>query len=232
MISVQETLEDLYIEPQRLAKVREKREEKAREKREKQTMNMLNDPRPDWDSWFMTLAFIVSQRSLDKHTKHGCVVVDEESHSILSVGYNSPPRGCIDSEMPLERPGKYLVMEHSESNAITNAARCGIPLKGSIFYVTGPPCHDCFRKIINVGAVNIVHGPILHKRTSDQSDAIVLMNKRKSSNSSSTILENVKIEQISNIDSVYALLSQTHEYIECKLKEQEENETKKDADGN
>lgn len=31
-------------------------------------MKELQNPRPDWDSWFMTMCFVVAQRSLDKHT--------------------------------------------------------------------------------------------------------------------------------------------------------------------
>ena len=49
-------------------------------------------------------------------------------------------------------------MEHAERNAIYNAARIGISLKKSIFYVTGPPCPDCLRGIIQVGATEIIYG--------------------------------------------------------------------------
>lgn len=115
--------------------------------------------RPSFDLWFMTLSFLVSQRSLDPNTKHGCVVVDD-SNTILSVGYNSPPRGCVDEEIPLTRPEKYMYMAHAEINAITNAARSGVALNNSTFYVTGPPCAVCFRSILNSGAKRLVYGPI------------------------------------------------------------------------
>lgn len=115
--------------------------------------------RPAWPEWFMTICFVVSQKSLDPATKHGCVVVDEEN-TILSIGYNSPPRGCDDSTVPLTRPEKYGWMEHAESNAINNAARTGISLRGSTFYITGHPCLPCLRRVINVGAVEIVYGPV------------------------------------------------------------------------
>ncbi len=176
--------------------------------------------RPSWDSWFMTLTFVVAQRSLDKHTKCGCVAVDD-SKSILSVGYNSPPRGCIDSDIPTDRPAKYLYMEHSESNAVNNAARCGISLKGSTFYVTGPPCNACFRRIINVGAVRIVHGPILHQRTEEEIESIKIMNNRAAENFSSTRYCAVEMQEMHDMSSVYGLLDQTHEYIVKKLNKQE-----------
>jgi dCMP deaminase len=166
--------------------------------------------RPKWDDWFMTLCFIVAQRSLDKHTKHGTVVVDA-SRSILSVGYNSPPRGCIDSVIPLERPMKYEYMQHAEANAIANAARCGIPLFNSTFYITGPPCPTCFGKMLNVGATKIVHGPILAQETPEQAEAIRTMKMRQS----------LEVVEWTDIDSVFGLLNETGSYITRKLGEQE-----------
>jgi dCMP deaminase len=115
--------------------------------------------RPSFDLWFMTLAFLTSQRSLDPATKHGTVVVDD-SKTVLAMGYNSPPRGCVDEAVPLTRPEKYLWMAHSEINAISNAARTGVALEGSTFYVTGTPCAVCFRSILNSGAKRLVYGPI------------------------------------------------------------------------
>jgi len=115
--------------------------------------------RPDWDEYFMDIAFVIAQKSLDPSTKHGCVVVDSEK-GILTVGYNSPPRGCVDQLIPLERELKYTFFVHSEENCIITAARCGIALKGSTFYVTGYPCPRCFRGIINIGAIKVVYGPI------------------------------------------------------------------------
>lgn len=204
MISISEAREMMYLEPQR---------KRAWEEKKMQAKNKSTE-RPDWDSYFMTMTYLVAQRSLDKHTKHGCVVVDD-SRSILSVGYNSPPRGCIDSDVPLERPQKYLFMEHSESNAITNAARCGTSLKGSVFYVTGPPCNDCFRKIINVGAIKIVHGPVLHKRSTEQIESIELMNRRKVS-----LTPIIEVVEYSTMDEVFKLLFRTTDYIDSKLTEQ------------
>jgi len=126
-------------------------------KKIEQEYDALN--RPNFDLWFMTMAFLVSQRSLDPDTKHGTVVVDN-SNTILAVGYNGPPRGCVDEVVPLTRPEKYMWMAHSEINAITNAARSGVALNDSIFYVTGPPCVTCFRSILNSGAKKLVYGTV------------------------------------------------------------------------
>jgi dCMP deaminase len=191
------------------------REAARREERKGVSSNLTDAPvradleRPLWDDWFMTLCFVVAQRSLDKHTKHGCVVVDD-SRSILCVGYNSPPRGCVDSIIPLERPAKYDYMQHSEANAITNAARNGINLFNSTFYITGPPCPACFGKMLNVGVHKIIHGPILHQSTPAQIEAMETMKMH----------QDVEIIVWEGIDSVFKLLKGTESYITRKLGEQ------------
>ena len=160
---------------------------------------LLFSDRPEWDAWFITMCFLVAQRSLDKHTKCGCVVVGD-AKEVLSVGYNSPPRGCDDEKIPLERPAKYLFMEHAESNAINNAARCGMRLEGSTFYITGPPCNECFRRIINAGARKIVQGPIVHTSISQEEiDAIRLMNDRGENS--------IEIVKFKDSDRVFRILS-------------------------
>jgi len=165
--------------------------------------------RPEWDDWFMTLCFVIAQRSIDKHTKHGCVVVDN-SKSILSVGYNSPPRNCNDFKIPLERPEKYMYMEHAESNAISNAARVGTPLNGSTFYITGPPCHECYRRIINVGASRIVCGPIQSTMvTPEVVQALAKMGQHQK-------METMSFE---NGDAIRNLLHRTEDYLDEKLGE-------------
>jgi dCMP deaminase len=126
----------------------------------------------------MDMVFYISQKSLDPHTKHGCIVVDKE-YTPLSMGYNGPPRGCLDDLIPLTRPEKYAYMVHSEENAILNASRSGVSLKGSTFYITGFPCSRCFRGILNAGAEKIVYGPVNSNCISEEDKkAIELMNTR------------------------------------------------------
>lgn len=113
--------------------------------------------RPSWDEYFLSMCYLVAQRSLDKHTKCGCVAINKDK-AILSTGYNSPPRGYPDEKADLERPGKYIIMEHAERNMVANAARIGVSLLDSIVYVTGPPCSDCYRILWNAGAKQIIVG--------------------------------------------------------------------------
>lgn len=115
--------------------------------------------RPCKELNFMHMCFTVNKRSLDASTKCGCVVTDHEG-AILSTGYNGPLRGEIDENIPMTRPEKYDLMEHAERNSLYNAAKKGVSLNKSIFYVTGLPCIDCMRGIIQVGAIKVIYGPL------------------------------------------------------------------------
>lgn len=133
---------------------------------------MDNDTRPNWDQWLLSLCFVIAERSLDPSTKHGCVVASNDK-TILSVGFNGPPRGINDSLVPLTRPEKYDWFIHSEEAAIINAARHGVDLNGSTFYITGKPCERCFGKMISVGAKRIIHGPITSACVDTKSNDII-----------------------------------------------------------
>lgn len=115
--------------------------------------------RPCKELHFMHMCFTANERSFDPSSKCGCVVTDQDG-AILSTGYNGPVRGEIDENVPLTRPEKYDFMEHSERNAIYSAAKHGTALNESIFYVTGLPCLECIRGIIQVGAKKVVYGPL------------------------------------------------------------------------
>ena len=95
--------------------------------------------RPTWTDYFLGLAKVVSQRSHDIHTQHGCVITDQHNH-ILGVGYNGFPKNMDDTLLPTARPEKYHWMVHSERNALSN---CVIRPQNGIAYVTGQCCNDC-----------------------------------------------------------------------------------------
>jgi dCMP deaminase len=111
---------------------------------------------PSWDQYFITMTHLVAMRSKDRSTKGGTVIVGPDKE-IRSTGYNSFPRGCDDTDdSKHQRPAKYMWTEHTERNAIYNAARIGISLKGCTLYVNWMPCHDCARGIASAGIVEVV----------------------------------------------------------------------------
>jgi len=173
--------------------------------------------RPDWNNFFMTLAFIVAQKSIDPETKHGCIVVGED-RSILSVGYNSPPRGCIDENIPLTRPEKYPFFAHSEENSISNAAANGVCLKNSTFFITGHPCSRCFRGIINVGAKKIIYGPVNASCVTDEEkEAIHTMNYLGKKHIENWVVSDWNVEMVEYDGDVTDVLSRTINYLDKKM---------------
>ncbi len=122
------------------------------------------------DKFAYEMLLSVLKQSKDT-TKVGCVILGPDDE-VRSVGYNGFPRGVEDDPEKVperyERPEKYEWFEHSERNAFYNAARAGIALKDCILYVSGPPCTDCARGIIQVGIKEVVmvdlFGPEAAKR--------------------------------------------------------------------
>jgi dCMP deaminase len=103
--------------------------------------------RPNWIDYFLGLAKVVSQRSHDAQTQHGCVITDQ-NHRILSVGYNGFARGLDDNLLPKTRPEKYPWMIHAERNALSN---CTIRPENGVAYVTGQCCNDCIMALWQEG---------------------------------------------------------------------------------
>ena len=108
--------------------------------------------RPNWQNYFLGLAKVVSQRSHDIHTQHGCIITDAQNR-ILGVGYNGFPKGMNDTTLPLTRPEKYHWMIHAERNALSN---CVIIPDNGIAYVTGQSCNDCIMALWQEGIVKVV----------------------------------------------------------------------------
>jgi dCMP deaminase len=108
--------------------------------------------RPNWTDYFLGLAKVVSQRSHDSQTQHGCVITDSHNR-ILGLGYNGFPRGLDDTLLPNTRPDKYPWMIHAERNALSN---CTIRPENGIAYVTGQCCNDCIMSLWQEGVRTVI----------------------------------------------------------------------------
>ena len=147
----------------------------------------------NWDTYFLHLCNTVAKKSPCLSRKIGAILVRD--NSILSTGYNGPPRGIphcgedrlnkddqLKKTLKIFRPteaeltafksscprkvlgyksGTYMELcpaQHAEENAVSNAARCGTNIFGSILYMntTVLPCQKCFGTLINAGVVEIV----------------------------------------------------------------------------
>lgn len=135
----------------------------------------LHRKRPSWEEYFMLMADLVSTRSKDPNTHHGCVITDN-NHRIISCGYN----GCIqhidDSQIPQTRPEKYHYYVHAEQNAILFAKQ---DLTGCYAFITGAPCSTCAKLLLQAGISKIYYGTRTFKNWEEDFKAVQLMCKLK-----------------------------------------------------
>lgn len=113
--------------------------------------------RPDWDTYFMTIAHDVAARSTCDRALVGAVLVREKR--ILTTGFNGSPTGLphCDDVGHLMVDGHCVRTIHAEANSIIQAALHGVSTKGATCYVTHMPCLSCAKMLINAGIVRIVY---------------------------------------------------------------------------
>ena len=122
-------------------------------------------PRPSWDDYFMEIADVVARRATCDRGRSGCVVTKDKQ--ILVTGYVGSPPGephCdeVGHQMKTvrhedEHETQHCVRTtHAEQNAISQAAKLGIPLKGSTIYCKMTPCTVCAKLIVTSGIERVV----------------------------------------------------------------------------
>ncbi len=93
--------------------------------------------------------------------KVGAVIFNPKSYTIISDGYNGPPRkgGDLCGGKECTRDNLKVVSgtrceigcHHAESNAIANAARSGVSTLGMAIVITCEPCLMCAKLIHHAG---------------------------------------------------------------------------------
>lgn len=121
--------------------------------------------RPDWDSYFMEIASLVSKRSTCLRRQVGAVIVKDKN--ILSTGYNGAPTGithcevtgCLREKLNVPSGERHELCRglHAEQNAIIQAAYHGTSIKDSTLYCTNLPCSICSKMLINAGIIKIIY---------------------------------------------------------------------------
>ncbi len=131
-----------------------------------------------WNNYFMTIAEKLSKRS-------GCLCVNisaviTKDNEVVSTGYVGAPRNtkdcfekgyCLRRKLNIPSGSQYetCVSVHAEQNAIINAARAGVSIKGGTMYIFGEkryqniikpinafPCFICKKMIINSGVEKVI----------------------------------------------------------------------------
>ena len=140
--------------------------------------------RPSWDNYFLEMADTASRRSTCDRGRAGCVIVRD--NQILATGYaGSPPgeahcgsaghlfemhmkvaedysgdypTGIVTARLKSGDGVSYHCVRtiHAEQNAIIQAAKHGIRLKGATLYCKMTPCYRCAMFIHSVGITRVV----------------------------------------------------------------------------
>ena len=107
--------------------------------------------RPSWDVYFMATAMLMATRSSCERLHAGCVIVSggEQKNRIIAAGYNGFLPGAPHQSRV--RDGHEQATVHAEQNAVSDAARRGIPLDGSTVYITHFPCINCAKILAAAG---------------------------------------------------------------------------------
>jgi dCMP deaminase len=110
-----------------------------------------------WTEYYMGFALHAATKSKDPNTKVGAILVGPNGEVRLS-GYNGPPSGVKDLPERLERPLKYMYVNHAEAGLISFAARNGISTDGCCVVTSHLPCASCARLLIQAGIKHIIYG--------------------------------------------------------------------------
>ena len=132
--------------------------------------------RPDWDTYFMDIAELVSRRSTCLRRAVGAGLVRDRR--ILATGYNGAPSslqhcldiGCLREQLKVPSGERHELCRglHAEQNVIIQAALHGVSTRGSTLYCTNQPCVICAKMIINAGIVRIVIRESYHDRLAEE----------------------------------------------------------------
>lgn len=94
------------------------------------------------------------KNSTDDSTKNGAVIVRDGN--LVSRGTNTFAKNVKITKKRSTSVGERIYQDHSERNAIYNAARLGIPLEGTEMYSTWIPCPACVNGILFGGIKRVV----------------------------------------------------------------------------
>ncbi len=119
-----------------------------------------------WNERFMTLTEQIATWSSCLRRQVGAIIVRDKR--IMATGYNGAPAGiktCVEKgvclrnekQIPSGTHAEICYSVHAEQNAIIQAAKEGVSLKGCTLYCTHQPCTVCAKMIINSGIKEVIY---------------------------------------------------------------------------
>ena len=122
--------------------------------------------RPTFDEIFMEIAYTWAKRATCLRRNVGAVIAKDKQQ--LTAGYNGAPKGvphcadmggCLREKLKIPSGQRHEICRgtHAEQNAITQAAKLGIPIEGSTLYCNTFPCVICTKMILNAGIQTVVY---------------------------------------------------------------------------
>lgn len=133
---------------------------------------MFMNDNDNWDYYFTRICETIASNSKCLSRQIGALIVRDKS--IVSTGYNGPPRGArtctsrfqlMEEICPRQEAGyksgeglHLCTAAHAEVNCISNAARHGVVTVGTTLYLNADilPCKGCAGQIINAGIIEVV----------------------------------------------------------------------------
>jgi len=121
--------------------------------------------RPSWDDYFMEVANTIAKRATCDRGRSGCVIARDRQ--LLVTGYVGSPAGLPHCDEVGHQMKKMLHEDdsvtqhcvrtvHAEQNAICQAAKLGVSIKGATLYCRMTPCRVCAMLIVNCGITRVV----------------------------------------------------------------------------
>lgn len=131
-------------------------------------MSHESEKLPDWDTYYMGIAFAVREKANCTGNRVGAVIVKD--NRVISTGYNGVPAGmtnCLDGGcLRCSNPGGQFksgtgydlcICVHAEQNALLSAARFGIAVEGATLYTTMQPCFGCAKEMLQARIARVVY---------------------------------------------------------------------------
>lgn len=123
-----------------------------------------------WNRHFLERCVLNAHMSKDPRTQVGAIIVGPDREQ-RADGFNGFPRGIADTPERLnDRDMKMKLIVHAERNAICNAARIGVSVRGCTLYLAatdesgmiwgGPPCSACTIELIQAGIDRVISLPV------------------------------------------------------------------------